>query len=112
MEWYPGSDLVLNDKVVLESCRLKPSICLLVEMRELGLWVFVHVEDERLAAKVLVEGVHSVQGIGHVNEIGWIVSLVVTELARRVRQHVEGTLFVDLAKVSIPYSTPRKRSLT
>jgi hypothetical protein len=42
---------VLNDKVVLESCRLKPSIRLFVEMRELGLWAFVHVEDERLARR-------------------------------------------------------------
>ena len=88
----------MNDKVVLESGRLKPSIGLFVEMRELGLRAVVHVEDERLASKVLVEGVHSVQGVGHVDEKRWVVSLVVTELARRVRQYVEGTLFVDLAK--------------
>ena len=67
-------------------------------MRELGLRAFVHVEDERLASKILVEGVHSVQGVGHVDEKRRVVSLVVAELARRVRQHVEGTLFVDLAK--------------
>ena len=77
---------------------MKPSIRLFVEMRELGLRAFVQVEDERLAAKVLVEGVHSVQGIGHVYEKRWVVGLVVTELARRVRKHVEGSLFVDLAK--------------
>ena len=33
MEWYSGSDFVLNDKVVLEGCRLEPCIRLLVEMR-------------------------------------------------------------------------------
>ena len=77
---------------------MKPSIGLFVEMRELGLRSFVHVEGERLASKVLVESVHSVKGIGHVDEKRWVVSLVVTELARRVRQHVEGTLFVNLAE--------------
>ena len=33
MKWYSGSDLVLDDKVVLEGRRLKPGIRLLMEMR-------------------------------------------------------------------------------
>ena len=58
---------------------------------------FVHVQDEGLAAEILIEGVHSVEGVGHIDEERWVVGFVVLELAGRVGQNVEGSLLVNLA---------------
>ena len=41
-----------------------------MEMREIGLRSFVHVKNERLAAEVLIKGVHPVEGVGLVDEEG------------------------------------------
>ena len=76
---------------------MKTSIGLLVEIRELGLWSFIHVQDERLASEVLIKSVHSIEGIGHVNEKRGVVGLVIFELPGCMRQDMKGSLIIDLA---------------
>ena len=73
---------------------MKTGISLLVEMRQIGLWSLIHVQDEGLAAEVLVKRVHPVEGVGHVDEKRWVVGLMIFELAGRVRQHVKRSLLV------------------
>ena len=51
-----------------------------------------------MAAEVLIKSIHSVEGIGHVDEEGRVVGLMVSELAGRVGQHVESSLLVNLAE--------------
>ena len=76
---------------------MKTSVGLFVEMGELRLWALIHVQDERLAAKVLIKCVYYMEGIGHVDEEQWVVGLMILELAGRMRQHMKRSLFIDLA---------------
>ena len=76
---------------------MKTSVGLLVEMGELRLWSLIHVQDERLATKVLIERIHSIEGIGHVDEKRGIVGLMIFELPERLRQDMKRSLFVNLA---------------
>ena len=71
---------------------------LFVEMRQIGLWLLINLQDERLAAKVLVKRVHPVEGVGHVDEERRVVGLMIFELAGRMRDHVERSLLLDLAQ--------------
>ena len=66
-------------------------------MGELQLRSLVHEQDERLALEVLIKRVHSIEGVGHVDEKRGVVGLVIFELPGRVRQDMKGPLFVDLA---------------
>ena len=71
---------------------MKTWVGFLVEM-----WSLIHAQDERLAAKVLIKCVHSIEGIGHVDEERRVVGLMIFELAGSMRQNMKRSLFVDLA---------------
>ena len=55
----------------------------------------------------MINCVHSIDGIGHVNEKRGVVGLVIFELPGCMRHDMKGSLFIDLADSSLAETEER-----